>query len=491
VAHALSGFDLTGGRPLVIFAGSEGLVATLLAVSIDRVDANQSCGGGGRRSRFPVPRGPRAKPLLFYRAWSDGTANTVFYDQGVEKYEGEQTLKPDEQMWIDVGSLIRNRTPDKNGKTLPLDIGSGSYEFLDLTDHGVGSLFEGKVVYDTTYGQVTYGCASCCGYSGALLSWNPLDIPLQFTAPNGVQSWDMCNATYADVSDIFWYNWSTASSSIARVDSYGTHTGMAVGLTTSYTYGDLAWPSRLCSIRTWHPQGGDDVTPKISGANTVWYFGGENPSGYATSVTLTSSGGASTTWTVTAGSNEINLSPTSGSQTTITSSGSSFSSSVGDIGVKATAGGVDSAVFSITSRKPYEMIPADMATTSCDSSQVYLTKIFYTVRDQLHDPLPANVPQNEKWTSGVSNDYTGANWQRGSEFGGVVGPVDWFDQIGAYTGTGATPTANCLGGAGTAVQHWGQEWRFGSTTIGSGMAIQTDTLQKYTNHAAHQNVTHE
>lgn len=52
----------------------------------------------------------------------------------------EQSLQPDEQMWIDVGKLIREQVPDKNGKFLPQDLTSGSYQFRDLTDKFIGSL---------------------------------------------------------------------------------------------------------------------------------------------------------------------------------------------------------------------------------------------------------------------------------------------------------------------------------------------------------------
>ena len=75
-------------------------------------------------------------------------AFTIFYNQGTQRYDVEQTLKPDEQMWIDVGQLIREQVPDKNGKTLPSDLTMGSYEFRDLTNKGVGTLFEGKVIYE-------------------------------------------------------------------------------------------------------------------------------------------------------------------------------------------------------------------------------------------------------------------------------------------------------------------------------------------------------
>jgi hypothetical protein len=66
-------------------------------------------------------------------------ALTLFYNQGTRRYDPEQTLQPDEQMWIDVGKLIREHIPDKNGSTLPADLASGSYEFRDLTDNLVGS----------------------------------------------------------------------------------------------------------------------------------------------------------------------------------------------------------------------------------------------------------------------------------------------------------------------------------------------------------------
>jgi hypothetical protein len=49
-------------------------------------------------------------------------------------------------MWIDVGQLIREQVPNKNGNTLPSNLTSGSYEFRDLSHNGAGTLFEGKVL---------------------------------------------------------------------------------------------------------------------------------------------------------------------------------------------------------------------------------------------------------------------------------------------------------------------------------------------------------
>jgi len=172
-------------------------------------------------------------------------AFTIFYNQGAEKYELEQLLQPDEQMWVDIGKLIREHVPDKNGKTLPEDLTSGSYEFRDLTDIGVGSLFEGKVIYDKTYGHVAYGCAQCCGFVNPFLLYDPLTIPFLGGAGNGVWAYHSCDDNYYDVSGHFNGNWSTASTTIATVDYYGTHTGHAVGSTTSTLMGFSRTTRRL------------------------------------------------------------------------------------------------------------------------------------------------------------------------------------------------------------------------------------------------------
>ena len=52
---------------------------------------------------------------------------TIYYNGGAQKYQLEQPLQPDEQMWIDVGKLIREQVPDKNGKLLPQDLTSAPF----------------------------------------------------------------------------------------------------------------------------------------------------------------------------------------------------------------------------------------------------------------------------------------------------------------------------------------------------------------------------
>jgi hypothetical protein len=187
------------------------------------------------------------------------TGFTIFYNQGTERYALEQTLQPDEQMWIDMGKLIRERVPDKDGNVLPTDLTSGSYEFRDLTDPSGGTLFEGKVVYERTYGHVTYGCAECCAITDLHLGSDPLDIDLGFTAPNSVWGTN-CNGSIVDVSSRFSSDWSTANTAIATVDTNGTHTGRSAGATTTTVFGYLPTPAGLkCPNQKQTVSGNDNV----------------------------------------------------------------------------------------------------------------------------------------------------------------------------------------------------------------------------------------
>jgi hypothetical protein len=190
-------------------------------------------------------------------------ALTLYYNQGTQRYELEQTLQPDEQMWIDIGKLIREHLPDKNGNTLPENLTSGSFEWQDLTNKGIGTLFEGKVIYDKTYGHVAYGCGVCCGYkSGSVLVWyDPLGVPLSLYGNDGVNATDSCSLQIQDVSDSFYGYWAAANTAIATVDNYGTHHGASVGSTTSSTYGQLQmyYRSWSCPIRADSPGGGVNV----------------------------------------------------------------------------------------------------------------------------------------------------------------------------------------------------------------------------------------
>lgn len=183
---------------------------------------------------------------------------TLFYNEGTKSYELGQTLQPDEQMWVDVGKLIREQTPDKNGNALPSTLSYGSYEIRDLTHRGVGTVFEGKVIYDKMYGHAAYGCTACCGYAGPLVDWNPLGIPDGGTAAQGVQARSECSRNqYVDVSDLFYGNWSTGNTAIATVNYSATHTGVSFSISAQVL--DVVEPTVECQNQTM-PASGQDNT---------------------------------------------------------------------------------------------------------------------------------------------------------------------------------------------------------------------------------------
>jgi hypothetical protein len=423
-----------------------------------------------------------------------------YYDSGtVKTYNPDRIiLQPYQTLAIDIQELKDSKKKDVRGQMFPADVMRGQVQWHQDEPYSMIGRAEETNVKTGIARSFSCGLA-CCNYyfQNEFLSPSPIANVVGATGLLGAfdQGTACTNLPFGPYSDTA-NTWASDSPPIATVASAGTSTGNVGFVTAGSTTGrananDVYYNydgCRCLRYNTYYPVQSPIATqPAITGPNTVWYFGGQNPSGYATFITLTSSGGSSTTWTVTAGSTEVKLSATKGAQTTITSSGIAFSSFIGDIGIQATAGGVASPVFSITTRKPYYMAPdTGLYLAGCpDSSQGYLSKVFYTIEDQLFSILPSSVPQNEAWTSSLQNDYPGgSNWIQSQAKGSVVGPVNWFDLIGAYTGTGAVPTVNCSG-PHTAVLHWGQQLRFGTTTSNVGQLVQSDTLQKYLNGANH------
>jgi hypothetical protein len=193
---------------------------------------------------------------------------------------------------------------------------------------------------------------------------------------------------------------------------------------------------------------------------------------------------------VTNGANKISLSSTSGSQINVSSSGSSFSSSIGDITITATVGSVTSYPFNITTRKP-DRLTNPQTVPHCDSNTGYVDDISYEIRDQLITIVPSVVPWNEKFTSSCVQDNAQGNW---CSYGltaemGDVGTfvVDHISGPGVNNNPPPNPTPVCVGDS-SQQQHWGQEFRIGSLTPpGVGVRVQTNTFVRFTNHGEHQN----
>lgn len=248
---------------------------------------------------------------------------TLFYNQGGESYELEQPLEPNEQMWVDVGDLIRSGRADIHGKVLPKTLTSGSYQFRDLTNPGTGSLFEGKVIYDLTNGHVTYGCAACCSPRNIFMTFNPFLVGLAASVYDSVSEQDGCGDPVENISGAF-SGWGTANSSIATtLSSNGYHTGHAMGSTTSNATGVVIHTNGRngCFQENWPVQGPTQVTPSvtISGPTSMATVG---------LITLTATGnppGGTYSWS--SSNSNINIQTTS-SPNVVTISANSAGSSV-------------------------------------------------------------------------------------------------------------------------------------------------------------------
>jgi hypothetical protein len=142
-----------------------------------------------------------------------------------------KTLQPGEAITVNVGSIIASQQPDRNGKTIPPNVTSGTYEFSDLADPYIGYLYEGKQQIDKTYGLATYGCAFCCYYDYgwiATFTGHPGD-----SGPIPATGEEDCQNNYYDydiTSSVT--GWASSNSNVATV-SPGLAHAVGVGQASS------------------------------------------------------------------------------------------------------------------------------------------------------------------------------------------------------------------------------------------------------------------
>jgi hypothetical protein len=160
---------------------------------------------------------------------------TLHFDDGRKNYEIQQTIHPGDQMWLNFADLIHHSVPDRKGNALPVEITSGTYDLEDLNPGLGGNLIEGKVVLDKTWGHLTYGCLTCCGYTPYLL----LDPTLVGVGGNGSidpYGTNNCTGTQYRLTTYFLQSnarWWSGNASVAAVTSFNGH-GVAPGTTNGY-----------------------------------------------------------------------------------------------------------------------------------------------------------------------------------------------------------------------------------------------------------------
>lgn len=260
-----------------------------------------------------------------------------------------------------------------------------------------------------------------------------------------------------------------------------------------------AWPKQdLFTIRWVTPDGLYNLSfpmianraPRITGETLAWWFNGEKPGGYKTELILKAqpAGAGPYTWRVETGTGRVQLDGRTGPVTTLTTR--LGSRALNDVVVTVTARASKSAPHRLTVRQP-KSLSFLRNVDKADPTWGYETEIHYAIRDQFNQILPANVPLNEHWTSGVVSDFAGMDWRPSDNKGAVVAPADWPDVIqGEMADHHPVPRNPQTPLLGRRVNHWNGKWSIGSTdaNAGKGLRVQTNTWQKYLDHARHTNV---
>jgi hypothetical protein len=230
-----------------------------------------------------------------------------------------------------------------------------------------------------------------------------------------------------------------------------------------------------------------DFKPSISGPSTLWWFNSQTPGGYPTQITLTTTcTGTSWNWDLISGTSKVSLG-SNGSCSLILFSGGA-SATQNDVRLTVTVNGVTSNIFTVTVRSPQSLSYVTEGTVS-NASFGYRSLVEYQIRDQFGTLLPSTVPINELFTTGIVNDFPGTNWIRAPQGGASVSPSGWSDTIDGQPLNGAIPqpTGPCSPLCNVPIHHFDGEWYVGSVTPGNGIRVQTNTWQRYRDHATHTN----
>jgi hypothetical protein len=290
-------------------------------------------------------------------------------------------------------------------------------------------------------------------------------------------TWD---GSYGSDDTYSWTSNSIATTSSGDISANYTIVGAGTG-TVTYR-GWISDQLPRCTSSGTAPTTGH---PTISGPSTVWWFNGKNPPGYATSITLVSSGGASTTWTVTAGGSEVHLSSGSGQSITVTGTGT-FSQSLNDVQIVASAGGVNSPAFGLTSMGPKFFARSTKIDSPCSGTgeQGWESDIKYTLRDNINNPM-GTVPINEAF-SGLTT------WPQITSTGGTTASDGTFHDVilvcALPGGLKPMPTSPQQPEGNTLVDSFSQTWCGGvnvSNPWGSGCQgaqVQSGTVKRYIDH---------
>ena len=258
------------------------------------------------------------------------------------------------------------------------------------------------------------------------------------------------------------------------------------------------------------------VKPKINCASAskvcpnLWFFNVAAPpqlANYNPDLQSTPAGETDYTWTITNGTkyaqfsnksatidtkgvNNVEIYPNStdpgtGAPPTVTVT----------VTVKGKAGTVTSDPFTLNLRRPAKLSPHGI-TDKADAAYGYESDMHYQVLDQTGAVMPFPLPLNGHFTSGLVNDFHGADWRFPDNCGSThvcgnnYSPSDWYDLVQGEGSTfKPTPQHPQTPLGTTKVDHRVGTWGIGDPHPGKGVQVQTNTWQKWRDHGRHTNIT--
>jgi hypothetical protein len=474
-----------------------------IEVDVPLVSRSERSGEGGNHP-FRLDKGFRSIAYLTNIAQKPTKVAVIVFHEGGMYLPELMSVAAGATVAIDLGQLRDSQVKDIQGRTLPANLAQGQ---VFWHPHQAEALIGRVVTFDKSGGTAcNFSCPNCCQLEPGEIDILPSPLAAEFGDfyQLTVNEWD----TYCGQYHVGPYNYTNSvnyscdNTSVCTVSSGGGVNCVGLGsatITVSFNYYHSDYISAEdCGLflATASAPAPVSVTPKISGLTNLWWFNGQNPAGYDTQVTLTATpaGAASYQWEVVAGTDKVNFSngadsiTTGANQATVVSTASS---AFQEVKIRVTVNPMTSAKFKMSVRAPYRLVLNQNFVHVFDGVYSYKTSVFYRIEDQFTDLLPSDVPVNEQWTTGVVDDFGGANWRRNAPMGAIEQPANWPDEIqGESNLLPAVPpsTPPCSPSlCNTAVQHWGQDWYIGSVVPGVGKRVQTDTLQKYTDHASVQN----
>jgi hypothetical protein len=320
------------------------------------------------------------------------TANDVPY------YLTLLQVDPHETRAINLRQLRDAQAPDFRGNKIPAEATDGSVNWIRLDNVPVS----GRMLVLKRHGGIAsnYNCTTCyCppGYTSLSVSPGSASVTPGGTAQyNARSAFTDCNyfTYYYDVTPES--SWGSGNTSVATVNGAGLATGQGGGSTSiSATYYDCTYhwnvPEQMCDERlVRRSTGGTLNVAEITGGSAVWWFNGQTPSGYTTTITLTAlpSGASYYGWSIVAGTDKATLSGQSGN--TIHLTGNDLSTTLNDVTVRCeiqTSGGNGVAGKNITVRGPYKLVPTGFVDES-DPTWGYQSFLNYDVQDNWGSLLP-------------------------------------------------------------------------------------------------------